>query len=293
MSIFGTSCRTLTAAALAVLAFSVPAGAQDKGSFAFSFGGNGPGIMLGGPMSMRGPAKFGMIDPAYRNIAGLLQRNDVRSEIVLSSKQREEMEAVAKEEKASPPKPLKFEFKSQDGPGSPEEMREKVEKQMRDIFSSTMDERNKKVEAVLRADQLRRLLELDVQWRGPLALVDPKLADKVELSDEQRQKIQALYQEYRTTQNKIMGEAMKEFTETQEDNNSEDGNVRRSVSVRVRIPDEKDMTPKQRALIEKRDKDIEEARKTLGEKALALLTPDQKQAWQSLQGKKFTFRVVD
>jgi hypothetical protein len=293
MSLFSTSCRTLTLTALAVLAFSAPAVAQDKGSVSFSFGGNGPGVMLGGPMSMRGPAKFGAIDPAYRNIGGLLQRNDVRSEIVLSAKQREEMEAVAKGEKANPPKPLKFEFKSEDGPGSPEAMREKVERQMREIFSSTMDERNKKVESVLRPEQLRRLNELDVQWRGPLALVDPKLAEKVELDDEQRQKVQALYQEYRATQSKIMGEAMKEFTETQENNDSAEGNVRRSVAVRIRIPDEKDMTPKQRALIEKRDKDIEEARKALGEKALALLSADQKQALYALQGKKFTFRLVD
>lgn len=286
--------RKLSASAvLALLALSAPAFAQEKGGFAFSFGGSGgPGIMLGGPMNMRGPAKFGAIDPAYRNTAGLLLRNDVRTELVLSAKQREEVEAIEKGEKAAPPKPLKFEFSSHDG-GSPEEMREKVENQMREIMSSTMDDRNKKAETALRAEQVKRISELDLQWRGPLALVDSKLAEEFQLTAEQRQKVQEYYREYRTQQGKIMMEAMKDFTETQESNDSEDGNTRKSVAIRVRIPDPKDMTPKQKALFEKRDKDIEQARKAQGEKALALLNEEQKQHWQSFQGRKFTFRVVD
>lgn len=280
--------------ALALLAFSAPSFAQERGSFAFSLSGNGgPGIMLGAPMNLRGPAKFGSIDPAYRNTAGLLLRNDVRSELVLSSKQREEVEALEKGERASAPKPLKFEFKSEDGPSSPEDIREKVERQMREVVSSTMDDRNKKAEAALRAEQLRRLHQLDLQWRGPLALVDSKLAEELELSLEQRQKVQELYHEYRATQGKIMSEAMKEFTETQESNDSQDGSERRSVAVRIRIPNEKEMTPKQKALFEKRDKDIEQARKAQGEKALAVLNDAQKQKWQSLQGRKFTFRLID
>ena len=88
---------------------------------------------------------------------------------------------------------------------SPDE-RQQMFTQMRDTVTDSLTavqaDQNKKSEAILTPAQTKRLRELDLQWRGPLALSDEKLADKVTLTPDQRAKFTAMLKELRDTRMK-------------------------------------------------------------------------------------------
>lgn len=52
-----------------------------------------------------------------------------------------------------------------------------------------VEDERREVESVLRPEQKKRLHELDLQWRGILALADSRVADEINLSAENRKKI--------------------------------------------------------------------------------------------------------
>jgi hypothetical protein len=55
-----------------------------------------------------------------------------------------------------------------------------------------MNERQREVEEILRPDQRERLTEIDLQWRGVLALADKGLSDRLGVSPEHQQRIKAI-----------------------------------------------------------------------------------------------------
>jgi hypothetical protein len=54
---------------------------------------------------------------------------------------------------------------------------------------------------------VKRLFELDLQYRGALALSEAKRAVELEVTPEQAQKVTLYMEEYRTRQNALMAEA--------------------------------------------------------------------------------------
>jgi Spy/CpxP family protein refolding chaperone len=112
----------------------------------------------------------------------------------------------------------------------------------------------KAIKDILTPAQEKRLEELTLQWMGPPALLWPDVAKKVGLTTQQQQKIRELEQAH----------SQKARETFQRGRNN---------------PQEREKMLQQWVKL----------RKELDTKILALLTPAQKQKWQSLQGKPFTF----
>ncbi len=113
---------------------------------------------------------------------------------------------------------------------------------------------DKAIKEILTPAQQKRLQELALQWDGPSALLRTDIAQKVGLSSQQQQKIRELVQ--------AQSQKMREAFQRARNNPGEREKLRQQ---------------------------MEQNRKDLNNKILALLTPAQKQKWQSLLGKPFTF----
>lgn len=102
--------------------------------------------------------------------------------------------------------------------------------------------------SVLTETQKKRLRELELQWQGPTALMNPEIAQEVGLTQEQRTKIMGILQE------QFQG-------------------------MRERF--QQGGSPDPQAL--------EKAREEVEKKILEVLTPAQRQKWDQMLGKPFTF----
>jgi hypothetical protein len=110
-----------------------------------------------------------------------------------------------------------------------------------------MEKANTKLAEILKADQIARLEEISIQMRGAAALADPKVAKKLGLSDDQQKKLKEV--------SDANAAAMRELFQ--------DGNREGS-----------------------REK-MQELRKQATEKAMAVLTADQKAAFAKMKGTEF------
>lgn len=110
-----------------------------------------------------------------------------------------------------------------------------------------MEKANTKLAEILKADQIARLEEISIQMRGAAALADPKVAKKLGLSDDQQKKLKEV--------SDANAAAMRELFQ--------DGNREGS-----------------------REK-MQELRKQTTEKAMAVLTADQKAALAKMKGAEF------
>lgn len=263
----------------------------DKNSFKFEgAGGGGLSLMPGMPFMIGSrpgqPAKLGAVDPSYYKALPLLLRSDVRGELGISIPQREAIEDMVKKDKplGGVGRPIRIEAGNETD----------VKEQLRQAIASSLDSGNKAAESILRPAQVQRLRELDLRWRGALSFGDKSVADALELTPEQRTEAAELLQTYRQKQQEIIMDAYKDFMQTQENSDKGDnGETRKTVSMRLRIPDRKEMTPAQREKFEMMDEKIEKIRKEQNAKAIALLTPEQADKWKQMQGKPFAYRVHD
>ena len=134
-----------------------------------------------------------------------------------------------------------------------------------------------RIRKILRPEQWQRLQELSLQWRGPLALADPEIAEKVKLQPERRAEIAAIASRYAAAKSEVL----MSLTQISEDA-SADGS-RRTVAVRLDTSElEKPMSPARQK--------IEAAKKEAENKILSLLSDEEQANWQALCGKPFTFR---
>ncbi|MEP6753953.1 MAG: hypothetical protein ABJA67_00510 [Chthonomonadales bacterium] len=133
-----------------------------------------------------------------------------------------------------------------------------------------------KIEEVLKPEQKSRLLQIDLQYRGLLALSDPKVAEKLKLSAETRESIKAIAEKF----SGIVREAMRSAITSDQSENPSDGNVIRRIKVdssKLESP----QSPERRTVKAAKD----EAEKKIG----SLLTSEQKAEWKKAQGDDFTF----
>jgi hypothetical protein len=129
-----------------------------------------------------------------------------------------------------------------------------------------------KIESVLTPAQNKRLGELDLQFRGPLALSDDQVAAKMGLSPDQQRQLSNIIAEYRNGQQEVMRSMM--------GRGGQGGN-----------PGERPDPQAMRARFEEMQKETERLKKASADKVVAMLTAQQKQTWKTLQGKPFTFRT--
>lgn len=209
------------------------------------------------------------------NPMGLLMRPEVQSEIRLSLKQRRALAALQQEEaQIAIREQIATNFRQDLRNLPPEERRRRIQ-EMRNGISAPMStfqgELNPKVKALLKEEQIQRLHELDLQYRGPLALADPRVAEEVQLSPESRSEIAQIASEYQQEAQKIIQQAMQEWQE-------------KGGLPAAPFPDfQNRLSPVGRKL--------HEAKKNAEEEILSVLTPEEKNRWKDAQGKKFTFRA--
>lgn len=189
----------------------------------------------------------------------LLQRPDVQTNIHLSVTQRSELTEFLDESK---PQILRVEVH---GDGAP-------------VVTGLGDELDPKVAETLKADQIARLHELDLQWRGYLALSDPKVQDKLKLTKEERDAVAGIMKVYCSMRDEQMHKAM------EEQHQDDPGNG--SATVRIKL----DTTALENPISPTRKK-MQAVKDSTEEKIKSAISAEAKATLVKLQGEPFRFRT--
>lgn len=150
-------------------------------------------LMLAGPASAQG--KKGKGGGGFGGPFGLLNNKDVQKDLKLSDDQIAMAKELATKQQEA--------FKKLKGLDK-EEAAEKIKELRADA--------KKKLDELLKPDQAKRLDEIQLQQAGPFAFFNPKVIEKLELSDEQKEKIQEVIKE--SFQKRL--EIFKEFKDDRE-----------------------------------------------------------------------------
>lgn len=230
--------------------------------------------LLVGALSTAGAQRGGMMwgggSPLQSNTMGLLMRPEVQTELRLDVGQKRALAELMQTSRAEMQQRMRQNF--QGLRNQPREERraqmEQMRTQMREQMAAFQGEINKKVEEILSPKQVKRLHELDLQLRGPLALADPKTAEKVGISAESRAAIAKINMDYQTESRQVTQQFFEQMRA--------DGGFQRG--------------PQgfnwQAAMAPMRQK-MQALRKAAEEKAVAQLTAEEKTRWKAAQGEKF------
>ncbi len=189
------------------------------------------------PASAQGPRGGFMGGPA-----ALLSNKSVQKELKLDEGQSEKIGKLAQDIREK-----QREAFSGLQDLSQEERRAKMGETMRTLNAEV----DKSLAEVLKAEQLKRYHEIGHQIRGAGAFTDPKVAESLKLTEEQKSSIRTLLTDQQS--------AMREIFPTLQDDR------------------------------EAGMKKIQALQKETKEKALAVLTADQKKTWETMVGAPFEF----
>jgi len=152
-----------------------------------------------------------------------------------------------------------------------------MQQQMQQLQSDMQTKVNQGLSNILTPAQATRLHQLDLQWRGVLAIADPKVNEELQASQEHAKAITDLVTEYKTKSQ----EMIRQFFQNMRGNRAQGGG-------NTPPPGQPNINPQEfRAAIEKADT---VARKEAEEKALPILSDAEKTQWTKIQGRPFTFR---
>jgi hypothetical protein len=128
----------------------------------------------------RQPAKGQRQGQGFFGPGGLLLSPDVKKELKLTddqaSKVKEALEKVGDKHR-----------------GSFEKFRDMSNDERRKVMLAIREDTNKAIAGVLDAKQVKRFHQIEWQLSGPNALRDPELQKELQLSDEQKKKIDGIY----------------------------------------------------------------------------------------------------
>lgn len=185
----------------------------------------------------RGGGGFGMFGGA------MLTNKGVQKELKVDDAQAEKLDAFVKE------------FRAKHRPEF-EKVRELPEDQrrekMRELGRSSNEEMLKDLKDVLKPEQVKRFVQIQLQQAGPGVFTRPHVQENLKLTDDQKSKLRAIDEE--------LGQSMR-------------GVSRESAGDR------------QGAM-----KKAADLRKQAKEKAMALLSDEQKSTWKELTGEPFEFK---
>lgn len=307
-------CMTLTVAALAGALVVPTSGAWAQGGFP----GQGQGR---GRRGMRGQGQFGQQgqfggrqrgfmgnrgqadrNPLTSHVMELIQRPDVQTEIRLDLKQKAALMQVQTQAQQQYQQQMQQMFQTmrqnrgqaaqgtqQDRAAQRQQMRDQMQQQ-RATFQTQL---NEKLNDVLRPDQQARLHQLDLQWRGPLSIADQKVAEEAQVTNEHRAAITTLLNDYQQKQREARQQL---FQGMRGGRRGFGANGQPGANNQPNQPQGQQVQPQQRTpqqmqqdflALQRQD---EAARKEAEDKALALLTPDERAHWDAAIGPKFAFR---
>jgi hypothetical protein len=235
----------------------------------------------------------GGVNPLQSHAMELIQpaRTDVRSELHLDIKQKAALDELMYNSQAEIRERTRRQFQSPDLQSirnlPQDQQRQKLQEFMQNNRAQMMadmqawqGELTEKVKAILRPGQIKRLAELDLQYRGALALADQKVADPLKLSAEHKSEIAKIVGDFQGAQQ----EQMQAFFQKMRDSA---GTPDQGAQQRARGGfNPQDMQARMQPVLQK----IESQKKEAEEKVVALLSPEEKQAWTAALGEKFTFR---
>lgn len=244
---------------------------------------------------MRGGGMMGTVDPMRSHAMELLQpaRTDVRSELHLDIKQKAALDELMDSSRNEMRERMRKQFQSPELDAirklPQEEQRARMQEFMQANRAQMMAEQQawqgeltEKVKAILRPTQIKRMGELDLQYRGVFALTDQKIAEQAKITQEHQGDIAKLYGDFQSSQQQLVQEVFQkmreEFTSGQGAQTGQQG--------RRPAFNPQEMQNRMQPVMRK----IEAQKKEAEEKALAVLSPEEKQGWAALQGEKFTFR---
>jgi hypothetical protein len=187
--------------------------------------------------------------PSLQNIF-MLRGEAVQKELGVSDEQKKTLSELAAQLQAEA-----MEIISGLQDLSPEEQKEHMPELMKMVAEKGKDIQEK-VDKVLDQKQLARMKELSLQNRGAAALEDDEVAAALKISDDQKTKLAAVREEG----NKKMEEAMQALRGG--GGGGDAGDIRQKMM---------------------------NMRKELGDKALAVLSPEQREQFEKMKGAKFTF----
>ena len=227
---------------------------------------------------------LGFLDPAQSYMLPLLKREDVQAQIFLSPRQREALDALdiqqqqAMQQQIAQTLPSLEELTGK----SLEELRaslaERSEKR-RTTLQNLYSDRDKKMAAILTPTQWKRLKELDLQWRGPLAIGSKDVADQVKLTPQQAPIVAGLLTQYQQEASRRRGlevsaTVLKQKADAEAEAEADNASSPSETQTRM----------------EKATLELEKTRRQMGDRALNALTPEQRAQWSALTGKPFVFR---
>jgi hypothetical protein len=230
------------------------------------------------------PMRMGGIQPNVPHTMELLQRPEVRLEIHLDLRQKGQMDELQNHAGTLMRQRMGDLFQKLRGLNgeqlqqSQQELRDEVPA-MVSAFQGEMDE---KVKAILRPAQIRRLHELDLQYRGPLSLADPKVADEAKLTNEHRAEILRIYNAYQAASTAIT----QDFGARMRANFQPGGPGAALGAPPPQGPGQQEIQGSLKLMTQK----LEQLKKDAEAKVLEVLNEEEKQNWTAIQGDKFVFR---
>jgi hypothetical protein len=275
-------------------------GRGDFGGFQRGQRGPGAGQFGQGGFGMRmGQEK----NPLVTHVFELINRPDVQNEIGMDLRQKNALAQYQTQMQANIRQQMQEMFRNlrgQDGAGGRQRQRDPGNAgggaeqpgqggqtgqqdpgQQRDQFRQQIEQQRNQIQGgmekglkdLLRPEQVARLYQLDLQWRGVLSIADVKVAEEIEASQQTRAAITGLVTEYQNRVRESRQQMMQAFREQRQaaTNNPNQGGIRQDPMIAVERADAA-------------------ARKEAEEKALKALSPEERAGWTKVQGKPFTFR---
>lgn len=184
---------------------------------------------------------------------GLLQNEKVQKELNLTEEQKSKIRELVKG--------ALEEMRERAGGMeslTPEQRRERFQK-LREQSAERAEKARKQLLEILSPGQLERLKQLRLQIQGLAVFTDPEVASALQLTEEQKQKLRQLHQEVQ--------KQTREVWESARNLSREEREAKRG---------------------EFREK-MQQIHKEAMSKALDILTPEQKEKFEKMQGEKFDF----
>jgi hypothetical protein len=141
-----------------------------------------------------GPLSGG--SPAGSYSRELLKRLDVQTELGLDTHQKGALAKFFSKSYVEVPLVSMFRDISRLSDEERKQWRAEVHRQAAEVAAKIMKENRRQMEEILRPDQRKRLIELDLQWRGILALGDRNLSESLEVSPAHHQRIAKIVAEF-------------------------------------------------------------------------------------------------
>ena len=181
---------------------------------------------------------------------------------------------------------------------TPEERQQKMQEagdKAKGIAQGYQDDLDKRIDEILTARQRKRLSEIDLRWRGPMSLVDPKVADQAALGAEDKKKAQDAYKEFTDARQQLMMSMLPAGIRARFPGAggapAAGAATDPSAPPAAPTPPAAALSPEEQQAAQKKAlRDFEKGRIAMGTKLVANVTPAAVSAWQGMIGAPFTFR---